>query len=130
VILTRKAGPEQEASRQREAVKTAAALWVVRLAEPGAASALRAEFEAWRAQGPEFDLYYQRELRAWDGADGIGRPYLREAGRRREPLALVDIVLRSVLAVVIAGLVGFVVLGAWSIQYAWIHRPPAILSHR
>ncbi len=47
---------DPEAKHRREETSAEAALWVVRLAERPSDSALKADFERWRAQGPEYEL--------------------------------------------------------------------------
>jgi transmembrane sensor len=69
---------DEEAKQRREDLSQEAALWVVRLAEPDAPSSLVAEFEAWRAQGPEHEVAFERERRTWEKASA-----LREVGGER-----------------------------------------------
>jgi len=56
----------REAGSQREAVRREAAQWVVRLDNASCSADDRAAFEAWRAQGPEYEASYEREAVAWE----------------------------------------------------------------
>lgn len=55
----------------------------MRLAERPSDSALKADFERWRGQGPEYELAYERELRAWTIADGLTKADEPPTGLRR-----------------------------------------------
>lgn len=58
----------------------------MRLAERPSDSALKADFEKWRSQGPEWELAYEREFRAWSLADGLTEADAKLlAGARRLP---------------------------------------------
>lgn len=56
----------REAGSRREAVRQAAAQWVVRLDDPDCAPSERVAFEAWRGQGPEYEAAFEREAVAWE----------------------------------------------------------------
>ncbi|WP_395445844.1 FecR family protein [Caulobacter sp. UC70_42] len=56
---------ERETGSRREAVRQAAALWVVRLDDPSCSAADRAAFEAWRDDSHEHEAAYEREAAAW-----------------------------------------------------------------
>ena len=56
---------ERETGSRREAVRQAAALWVVRLDDPSCSDADRAAFEAWRGESFEHEAAYEREAAAW-----------------------------------------------------------------
>jgi transmembrane sensor len=56
----------REAGSQREAIRLAAAQWVVRLDDPTCSADDRAAFEAWRAQGPDHEASFEREAYAWE----------------------------------------------------------------
>jgi transmembrane sensor len=56
----------REAGSQREAVRQAAAQWVVRLDDASCSAEDRAAFEAWRGQGPEYEAAFEREADAWE----------------------------------------------------------------
>jgi transmembrane sensor len=61
----------QDRSR-REAIRAQAARWLVRLGDlQGADPAERAAFEAWRAQGPEYEAAYERERATWEAMDRL-----------------------------------------------------------
>ena len=55
----------REAGSQREAVRQAAAQWVVRLDDPACTPFERVAFEAWRDQGPDHEAAFEREAAAW-----------------------------------------------------------------
>lgn len=61
----------REAGSQREAIRQAAAQWVVRLENPACAPSDRLAFEAWRAQGPHYDAAFEREAVAWERLDRL-----------------------------------------------------------
>lgn len=72
---------ERETGSRREAVRQAAALWVVRLDDPSCSAADRAAFEAWRADSHEHEAAFEREAAAWARLDrlralrpGVERP--------------------------------------------------------
>lgn len=56
---------ERETGSRREAVRQAAALWVVRLDDPSCSAADRAAFEAWRDDSHEHEAAFEREAVAW-----------------------------------------------------------------
>lgn len=56
----------REAGSQREAVRQAAAQWVVRLDDPACAASDHLAFEAWRSQGPQYEAAFEREAVAWE----------------------------------------------------------------
>jgi transmembrane sensor len=56
---------ERDSGSRREAVRQAAALWVVRLDDPSCSDADRAAFEAWRGESFEHEAAYEREAVAW-----------------------------------------------------------------
>jgi transmembrane sensor len=57
---------------RREAIKAEAARWLVRLADPSAVDEQEAAaFEAWRAQGPEYEAAYERERASWLATDRL-----------------------------------------------------------
>ncbi len=61
----------REAGSRREAVRAAAAQWVVRLSDPACAPDERAAFEAWRAESFENEAAFEREHAAWERADRL-----------------------------------------------------------
>lgn len=74
---------ERETGSRREAVRQAAALWVVRLDDASCSAADRAAFEAWRAESFENEAAYEREAAAWERLERV-RAY-RPAGGRIDP---------------------------------------------
>ena len=52
---------ERETGSRREAVRQAAAQWVVRLDDASCSDADRAAFEAWRDESHEHEAAYERE---------------------------------------------------------------------
>ncbi|WP_299015066.1 FecR domain-containing protein [uncultured Caulobacter sp.] len=62
---------ERETGSRREAVRQAAALWVVRLDDPSCSDADRAAFEAWRGESFEHEAAYEREAAAWARLDRV-----------------------------------------------------------
>ena len=56
---------ERETGSRREAVRQAAALWVVRLDDASCSAADRAAFEAWRDESHEHEAAFEREAAAW-----------------------------------------------------------------
>lgn len=56
---------ERETGSRREAVRQAAAQWVVRLDDASCSDADRAAFEAWRDESHEHEAAYEREAAAW-----------------------------------------------------------------
>lgn len=56
---------ERETGSRREAVRQAAALWVVRLDDAACSAADRAAFEAWRDESHEHEAAFEREAAAW-----------------------------------------------------------------
>lgn len=56
---------ERETGSRREAVRQAAALWVVKLDEPSCSDTDRAAFEAWRVESFEHEAAFEREAAAW-----------------------------------------------------------------
>jgi ferric-dicitrate binding protein FerR (iron transport regulator) len=73
-------------SRQNQ-INDEAAQWVVVLSEAVFAKQARQEFEAWRAQGPEYFLAYERALRAWNRAECLS--IFRPAATTADPDLLV-----------------------------------------
>lgn len=72
---------ERETGSRREAVRQAAALWVVRLDDASCSAADRAAFEAWRAESHEHEAAFEREAAGWARLDrlralrpGVERP--------------------------------------------------------
>jgi len=72
---------ERETGSRREAVRQAAAQWVVRLDDPSCSAADRAAFEAWRDDSHEHEAAYEREAVAWARLErlralrpGVARP--------------------------------------------------------
>ena len=61
----------REAGSQREAIRQAAAQWVVRLENPACAPSDRLAFEAWRGQGPHYEAAFEREAVAWARLDRL-----------------------------------------------------------
>ena len=62
---------ERETGSRREAVRQAAALWVVRLDAPSCSADDRAAFVAWRAQSHENEAAFEREAVAWARLDRL-----------------------------------------------------------
>jgi transmembrane sensor len=56
---------ERETGSRREAVRQAAALWVVRLDDAACSAADRAAFEVWRDESHEHEAAFEREAAAW-----------------------------------------------------------------
>lgn len=111
----------REAGSRREAVRAAAAQWVVRLSDPACAPDARAAFEAWRAESFENEAAFEREHAAWERADrlrvfapAVSRPdadlfapqETRRAFDRRSPWTMMA------AAAAIAGVIGAGVLSA------------------
>lgn len=72
---------ERETGSRREAVRQAAALWVVKLDDASCSAADRAAFEAWRDESHEHEAAFEREAAAWQRLDrlrafrpGVERP--------------------------------------------------------
>ncbi len=61
----------REAGSRREAIRLEAAQWVVQLDAPAGLAADRAAFEAWRDQGPEYEVAFEREAAAWERLDRL-----------------------------------------------------------
>jgi transmembrane sensor len=61
----------REAGSRREAVRQAAAFWVVRLDAASCSDADRAAFEAWRAENHENEAAFEREAAAWSRLDRL-----------------------------------------------------------
>nr|WP_295108631.1 FecR domain-containing protein [uncultured Caulobacter sp.] len=83
---------ERETGSRREAVRQAAALWVVRLGDPSCSAADRAAFEAWRDESHENEAAFEREAAAWARLDRLramrpGPVRLTEARPDRDLLA-------------------------------------------
>ena len=113
---------ERETGSRREAMRQAAALWVVRLDDASCSAADRAAFEAWRDESHEHEAAFEREAAAWARLDrlralhpGVERPDrdLLEPVRRlalpslsRSPWAQ-SIAAGAVLALSVAGLTTF-----------------------
>ena len=92
----------------------------MRLAEPDVPASLVAGFEAWRAQGPDHELAFERERRTWERASGLrdssGQRHAHGDGRRSAAPALVgrrQLFRRAAAAAVGALLVGGAGAGAW-----------------
>lgn len=64
-----------------------AAQWVVVLSESASSERERPAFEAWRAQGPEYFLAYERALRAWNRTEWLSA--LRPTSAAADPDLLV-----------------------------------------
>jgi transmembrane sensor len=62
---------ERETGARREAVRQAAALWVVRLDDPSCSDADRAAFEAWRDASHDHEAAFEREAAAWARLDRL-----------------------------------------------------------
>jgi len=62
---------ERDTGSRREAVRQAAALWVVRLDDPSCSDADRAAFEAWRGESFEHEAAFEREAAAWARLDRV-----------------------------------------------------------
>lgn len=62
---------ERDTGSRREAVRQAAALWVVRLDDASCSEADRAAFEAWRGASFEHEAAYEREAAAWTRLDRV-----------------------------------------------------------
>lgn len=62
---------ERETGSRREAVRQAAAQWVVRLDDPSCSAADRAAFEAWRDESHENEAAFEREAAAWARLDRV-----------------------------------------------------------
>ncbi|WP_297509422.1 FecR family protein [uncultured Caulobacter sp.] len=78
---------EREAGSRREAVRQAAALWVVRLDDPSCSDADRAAFEAWRGESFEHEAAYEREAVAWGRLERLRA--LRPGAGKPEPDLLI-----------------------------------------
>jgi len=74
---------ERETGSRREAVRQAAALWVVKLDDASCSAADRAAFEAWRAESHEHEAAFEREAAAWARLDRLRafRPGLERPDR-------------------------------------------------
>ncbi|UAL11656.1 FecR family protein [Caulobacter segnis] len=74
---------ERETGSRREAVRQAAALWVVKLDDASCSAADRAAFEAWRAESHEHEAAFEREAVAWARLDRLRafRPGLERPDR-------------------------------------------------
>ncbi len=62
---------ERETGSRREAVRQAAAQWVVRLDDASCSDADRAAFEAWRSESFENEAAYEREAAAWERLERV-----------------------------------------------------------
>lgn len=62
---------ERDTGSRREAVRQAAALWVVRLDDPSCSDADRAAFEAWRDESFEHEAAFEREAAGWARLDRV-----------------------------------------------------------
>jgi transmembrane sensor len=78
----------QNPKERRDQIEQEAAQWVVRMSDDGPGAPGRRALEAWLAQGPDYEVAYQRQLRAWTKAEvaakaGAGRgsvlPFVRKA---------------------------------------------------
>jgi transmembrane sensor len=74
---------EPDARARRERLKSEAAQWVVRLADPSCTDLDRAGFEAWRGESADHEAIFERELAAWERLDQARR--LRAPGRMADP---------------------------------------------
>lgn len=107
---------ERETGSRREAVRQAAALWVVRLDDPSCSAADRAAFEAWRDESHENEAAFEREAAAWARLDrlralrpGVERPdrdLLAPERRMTLPRFSRSPWARGVAAVAVAAVVG------------------------
>jgi transmembrane sensor len=64
---------QQNPQDRREQIEQEAAGWVVRMSENGPAAPGQGALEAWLAQGPEYELAYERQLRAWTRAGAAAK---------------------------------------------------------
>ena len=113
----------REAGSQREAVRQAAAQWVVRLDDASCSAEDRAAFEAWRDQGPEYEAAFEREAYAWERLGRLRVMSPRAAApnanllapRKRSPLKLKKLDAKVwARAAAIVGAVGMVAAGVIS----------------
>lgn len=74
---------ERETGSRREAVRQAAAQWVVRLDDPSCSAADRVAFEAWRDDSHEHEAAFEREAVAWSRLERLRalRPGLERPDR-------------------------------------------------
>ncbi|PIB93500.1 FecR family protein [Caulobacter sp. FWC2] len=111
---------ERETGSRREAVRQAAALWVVRLDDPSCSAADRAAFEAWRDDSHEHEAAYEREAVAWSRLErlramrpGMERPDRDLLAERRPALPLArapwarGMAAAAAIALVVAGTMTF-----------------------
>ncbi|MBU4435232.1 MAG: FecR domain-containing protein, partial [Alphaproteobacteria bacterium] len=61
----------REAGSRRETIRLEAAQWVVQLDAAACRPADRAAFEAWRDQGVDYEVAFERELAAWERLDRL-----------------------------------------------------------
>jgi len=114
---------ERETGSRREAVRQAAALWVVRLDDPSCSAADRAAFEAWRDDSHEHEAAYEREAVAWSRLErlramrpGMERPDRDLLAERRPSFARMSwsrppwargVAAAAAIALVVAGAMTF-----------------------
>ncbi len=109
---------ERETGSRREAVRQAAALWVVRLDDPSCSAADRAAFEAWRDDSHEHEAAYEREAAAWARLErlralrpGVERPDRDLLAERRPSVARTPwargMAAAAAIALVVAGTMTF-----------------------
>lgn len=109
---------ERETGSRREAVRQAAALWVVRLDDPSCSAADRAAFEAWRDDSHEHEAAYEREAAAWSRLErlramrpGMERPDRDLLAERRPSVARTPwargMAAAAAIALVVAGTMTF-----------------------
>lgn len=109
---------ERETGSRREAVRQAAAQWVVRLDDPSCSEADRAAFEAWRDESHEHEAAYEREAAAWTRLDrlralrpGLERPDRDLLAERPSSLARTPwargMAVAAAVALVVAGTMTF-----------------------
>ncbi len=109
---------ERETGSRREAVRQAAALWVVRLDDPSCSAADRAAFEAWRDDSHEHEAAYEREAAAWARLErlralrpGVERPDRDLLAERRPSVARAPwargMAAAAAIALVVAGTMTF-----------------------
>lgn len=109
---------ERETGSRREAVRQAAALWVVKLDDPSCSAADRAAFEAWRDDSHEHEAAYEREAAAWARLErlralrpGVERPDRDLLAERRPSVARTPwargMAAAAAIALVVAGTMTF-----------------------
>jgi transmembrane sensor len=111
---------ERETGSRREAVRQAAAQWVVRLDDPSCSAADRVAFEAWRDDSHEHEAAYEREAAGWARLErlralrpGLERPDRDLLADRRPTLPLArapwarGMAAAAAIALVVAGTMTF-----------------------